>query len=246
MRFEQRTTTSLTFIAETPYEVLDLLNHFRLDQIKHLPELNKGFMEYTSNPKKRFWYPVTAELSPEWMDPYYKLLERITGYSGKLIDLDPAPSPGLCHTHVVQTSRVRNGVYFNEGFIQAEDWNGQDAEYRAAKNFDEYTKAFIGHITLDPEYLMDEFGRERRNPNYLRRNPATPALEKKELFTALFKEWEKLHATEGQKLLIQKGIECERTIRCNFYERFVTSPWADSFHIENHTKQVSYSDFQRA
>lgn len=186
MKF-QMTPEGMLFIADqSPEDVHELLKFFRLKITDHLPELTAGHMEYLS---KASWFEVSTILGAEWLAPYLKKLGEFT--DTPVPEMTPLPwneyNWSICHTHLVEKAWFEDGCYVSEGYIIGREWNGQTAEVRAERNYAEYVRDFVGATKQEPEFIDKGYGRESKNPNYMKRHYPHPEFSSKNLFLTLLK-----------------------------------------------------------
>lgn len=242
----------LVIEATTAREVAEICQHFRLDITKYTDHLVEGRMLHTISGAKRPWFHLFAEVPFDFLQPYYDLLKKVTGYGGPAFEIAAPRYPGgscvnLCHTHIVVDAAISAAGYHAECFIQAEDWNGQPAAVRAKANLAKYLRDALGATEHEPEYIEFGFGGTlRRNPNYLKTHAPHPVCTSAKLFEALMEHWLEWCANEVQRELWAQGEACYRTVcRASLASSMLIS-YNDGFHIENYNRTVSFAEFHAA
>lgn len=216
MKFQQQETQSdgggsLTITAETKAETLEVIKHFRLfdtDTEQGVLAMAEALGQplpfvHKSEPKKRFWYDYESALDYEFTKPYADLLEKITGHTGQLPDLDLTPHHPrrLCHTHITSEARLEQGHICYTGIVQAEAWNGMTACDHGLNMLEDYMAEDFGFRRFEREYI--ERGNIMvRNPNYLKRHKAQPGLGAPWFWAVLFDWWRKNHASPEQSRIL--------------------------------------------
>lgn len=206
---------SMEFIAETPAEVVELADHFRLFD-KENPEallayaeaIKAGVYTHVSNPTKRNWHRVTSALDIEFTRPYTELLNNLTGYEGEFPDGDYTDKHPrrLCHTHHTLAFGVGRGHFTFDVVISSEAWNGLTAAQYAERNVFDYVGQDVGYRRQEREFLERSNGQIYRNPDYLKRHKSEPAVGAPWLWEILFEWWRDNHATPGQKAILDNAI----------------------------------------
>lgn len=212
----------LQFTAETSHEVLELIKHFNLDVITNVEAIAAGSLSHLSKHggrDNRAWFAVSTHLGVEWLKPYTDRLAYVTGYTGPIPKIDPAPRYShdwlLCHTHTVTQARIDETGYHFDGFKNASDWNGKAAAVNAADYFTDYCRESLGERHHEPEYIGVGYGGGgllKRNPNYLKRHPVKPTLHNHLVFGELLQWWLNSEATTGQIEVATKAFACHKTV----------------------------------
>jgi hypothetical protein len=251
MNFELSDHHDLIIRANTAKEVAELCEHFRFDITKHTDKLVAGEMTHTVSGAKRPWFHQFAVVPFSFLQPYYDLLKKVTGYSGAPFEISAPRYPdsrhrqNLCHTHIVVDAAIGADGYHAEGFIQAEDWNGQPADVRAERNFNEYLRAALGDTKREPQYLRAGNNYLIENPNYLRRHAPHPAAASTALFEAIFSHWLTNHATDAQRDLWAEGEACFGTVvKSETLAASMLRNYDGRFHIENYNRSVTLDEFK--
>ena len=253
MEFTLTPTNDLTIKAVTAKEVAEMCEHFRLDITKHTDQLVAGEMTYTVSGEKRPWFHLFADVPFEFLQPYYDLLKKITGYTGPAFEIAAPRYPGSRHvvnlqyTHIVVDAAIDATGYHAEVFLQAEDWNGELAAVRAPRNFDEYLREDLGARKHEPEFIRLGNGLLKENPKYLHRYPPHAALTSASLFEAIFNHWFREHATRAQVELWRAGEVAYRTVcKTGTLAASMLRNYSSEFHIENYRRTVTFAEFQAA
>jgi hypothetical protein len=243
---------TITVTAETSKEVIELADHFRMydkdepEQLIALAEAIKaGTLTYTSKPNaKRPWFRCESALDYEFTQPYEDLLRKITGFDGGTLpdmDLTPFHARRLCHTHITAEARFKNGHYCYVVFIQAEDWNGKTAAERADINAEDYTQEDLGHRQHEREYIETRGGHMVRNPNYLKRHRARPALGCTWLWAALFNWWRMNKASAAQRAALDQCDETHKAYRLE-PSYLIRSSGGPGYLVQSQHLVTSYAD----
>lgn len=248
MQFELR-SPDLHIRATTAKEVAEICKHFNLDITKHTDALIEGSLGHIISGAKHPWFHLFADVGFEFLQPYYDLLKKITGYDGAPFEIAAPRYPdshcvNLCHTHIVVDAAISAAGYHAEGFIQSQDWNGKPAAVRAVANFNEYLRASLGFTKSEPQYIRLDNGWLKENPNYLRRHAPQPACTSWRLFEVLMTHWLDHHATPEQVALWVRGDACHRTV-CKT-ETLAASMLrhCDGFHVDNYRRHVTFDEFK--
>lgn len=252
MKIEQTEPGTITVTAQTAKEVQAVFKHFGLDSTKQdfIDALVTGFYVVKSAPKRQ-WFAVSVKCEPGWILPYLERLERVTGFADSIGDIENAPWNNykwdLVHTHIVTRAAIVGDSYISEGFIQAEDWDGKPAAERAARNFAEYVRNFIGDTERESELLQMPNGLFRRNPNYMKRHYPHPAFSSSALWSCIFSTWIARHATSGQMAILNEAAKCYATISKN-PDAFIESLMRErsGFHIDNYKSFVTFEQFKES
>jgi hypothetical protein len=205
---------TLTVTAETPAEVKELSDHFKLhdtgkpeDLMNLATALQAGRLVHTSSPQKRPWFEVESALDHEFTKPYKDLLERLTGYADNLPDLDLTTfhPRRLCHTHITATCGLEHEHYVYRIIKQSEAWNDKTAQEYADSSAQDYAEEELGFRPHEREYVQAKNGGYQLNPNYLKRHRAKPGTGAPWLWSVLFRWWLDNHATEAQRAAIAEN-----------------------------------------
>jgi len=123
------------------------------------------------------FYECSAELGREWSQPYREWLERLTGYTGELSDIElPAGQP-LTLWNIVTRFHISEGVFCADGFQGATDNEKRDAATSAARTFLDQLRRDVGRVKHEPEYIPTRNGLYKRNPDCLKIHPPQPGIE---------------------------------------------------------------------
>lgn len=200
--------------AETPEEKAHVIEHFRLGddalkaaQIITNPEPFTHVCPMVGRDNAA-WFECTGALEIEFSEPYFKEYVQRTGDAGGgiLPDLDLTasyPWQGLHHTHYLRELYTDGGHICFTVIIRAGDWNGQDAATLADRRAVDYMQEAVGERPFEREYIETHNGLLKRNPNYLKRHKARPALSAQWLFSALIDNWLATKAAPKQRELAE-------------------------------------------
>lgn len=240
--------------AETSREVLEMIKHYSLDTLAHVENIASGTLTKVCKPGRENgeWFAVSCELGPEWVAPYLKRLEKLTGYAGP-VPVIPAPRyPGgycenLCHTHIVETATVSSDGYTARGFVHSQDWNGKTAAQRYRAHFADYVSESIGGRKSEPQYIRMNNGWLKENPNYLKRYGAHAELSSALLFGCLLQWWTDTQATPGQREILRKCDENHRTV-CprDSLASYLFRSYEPGFRVSWESPLVSFDEFKGA
>lgn len=161
---------------------------------------------------KRPWFRVEAQLSPEWTAPYLKALQRRTGYEGpgpESLDLLPALNTRangmICPTNLTEKMTLNEDWSIDYIFlVQSQDWNGKPAATRAIEYAADLAQDDVGDRRHESEWLENERGIARRNPNYLKHYPCHPAAIHDWLWKPIFEWWLAAHANPAQREFVAR------------------------------------------
>jgi hypothetical protein len=251
MQFELH-SPDLLIRATDAREVAEICDHFRLDITKHTDMLIEGRMTHVVLGAKRPWFHLFADVGFEFLQPYYDLLKKVTGYDGPAFEIAAPRYPGnhcvnLCHTHIVADAAISAAGYHAECFIQAGDWNGQPASWHAPRNLAGYLREALGATKQEPEFIEGVAGWVRRNPNYARvRHAPHPACTSTKLFEAIFGHWLEAHATPEQRELWAQGDACYRGVCRDTLASSMLRNYSNDFHINGYKDRVTFEQFQAA
>jgi hypothetical protein len=252
MEFELR-SPDLLIRATTAKEVAEICEHFRMDITKHTDALIEGTMTHIVMGGDRPWLHLFADVGFEFLQPYYDLLKKVTGYDGAPFEIAAPRYPdhhvvNLCHTHIVTDAAIDATGYHAECFIRAEDWNGQPAAVHAERNLAEYLREVLGDRRQEPQYIRLENGWMKENPRYPNtRHAPHPACTSWRLFEAIFAHWMDHHATTEQVALWTQGEICHRTIcKSESLAASMLRNYSNDFHINSYKDRVSFEQFQVA
>lgn len=251
MNFTLTPTNDLAIEATTTKEVDELCKHLRLDVMRHIDDLVAGRMTHVVSGAKRPWFHIFADVGFEFLQPYYDLLTKVTGYTGPAFEIAAPRYPGsycvnLCHTHIVVDAAIDATGYRTECFIQAGDWNGQPAAWHAPRNLAGYLRAGLGATKSEPQYIRLGNNMLKENPNYLKTHAPHPACTSVKLFEALMEHWLERCANESQRELWAQGDACYRTVCRGSLASSMLISHADGFHIENYKRTVPFAEFHAA
>lgn len=203
----------VTYQAETTEDVVRLIGPLglvsRLDASDtaqvvayagHLGDPSALVLE--SFKESRPWYECNAWLGTEFSTPYIDWLKGLTGYEcPTLPDLDLGPA--WCHTGLCPALSVRDGQLNGVVYVTAEPWAGMTADQYADQCASRFLARRFGEEPLTPEYLPNNNGTFRLNPDYGRGpKPPRPAAKDDGLKAALWSWWLENHATEAQQAII--------------------------------------------
>ena len=224
----------LEITAETGKEVMELLKHLYsfgdslsekvLKYARNIAEGSLTLAQRVTGRRKEegarwFAHEYTAE--PKWLQPYMDRLKRDTGYDGPIPTIEPGPRytgyvTNLCHTRIIERSRISPDGYTAWGYDEAGPWNGKTAEQYSASKFAEYVCEDIGDRRHEPEYIPVSghggAGLLKHNPNYLKRHYPHPAAKNHVVYNALLQWWLDNAATPGQRDVVQRALACHRTV----------------------------------
>jgi hypothetical protein len=220
-------TGSLTITATTPVEVERIQKLFDVFDtstpdglIAYASALKKG--KLTHKAKNKF-APASAEFSGEWVRPYIKHLETMTGYNGTLdgLMIELPELDGYKHTHIV-TRATFNGTAFKfEGYgrvfkeekrhHETDEQFAKRAAARPVERFRQYCLEEISTSEPVPEYIQHGNGMFSPNPKWGtgHRNPDKPCLALATVANALVQWWHDNHATPGQRELMRLSAELQ-------------------------------------
>lgn len=162
----------------------------------------------TRNYGREAWYAFPLALDSEWFDPYWKILQRLTGYTGPMpLDLTFTDTKPLCHTGHRAAFRFEDGhlqaTYYHTGHA----YNGRTALDYSHGLAERYFKETVGHTPSTPEFLHASGGLYKHNPDYGRGPKApTPKATNPIIWSALWNWWRANHASVKQELILQ-GVE---------------------------------------
>jgi hypothetical protein len=219
-------TSLLTLTATTPAEVEHLQKLFTVFDtstpeglIAYAAALKKGKLSHTAKDK---FVAASAEFSGQWVAPYLKHLERMTGYTGPLdgMSLTLPELDGYKHTHLV-TRATFDGSFHFEGFqrVYREDKRTHETEEQyaaraAARPLERFRQYCLEEISSsDPveQYVQHGNGLFSPNPKWGTgfRNPDKPCLASATVANALVQWWHDNHATPGQRELMRLSAELQ-------------------------------------
>lgn len=231
---------SMEFIAETSAEVVELAKHFRLfdkddpaELLAYAEAIKAGTYTYHSNPTKRKWHRVTSALDVEFTRPYLELLSRLTGFEGEFPDGDyTSKHPRrLCHTHHTLAFGVEHGHFTFDVVKESGPWNGMTAADYAERCAIDYVAEDVGYRRFEREFLERGNGQIYRNPDYLKRHKAEPAVGAPWLWEILFHWWRDNHATPGQNTILENAI-------CHYSQPWTVRSSGGPCHLVNHSLYV--------
>lgn len=210
--------------SENLEELKEIFKFKKLDAFEYAleePEFFKtGIFHTTLGTAKRPFLEQNQSVPFEFLQPYYAALERFTGYNDEPFTIEnpelnylwPYNSTmTLCHTHIVTHAYINEFGYHAEGYqaTNAEGWNGKTAEEYSVKIFQEYLRDKIGFTYHEPEYTTGPNGGPNyKNPNYLKRHSAKPAVESNVLLGLIFEYWLKHKASDQQREVFEDGLDC--------------------------------------
>lgn len=248
---------ALRIEAETPADVREVIEHFKLDPFAHTEAMATGRMVYTKQPSARdnsAHFPVSHTVGVSFVRPYLERLAKITGRSADDVPtIDPAARyeshhvRNLQYTHVVTHARLDADGYHFTGIQHSQDWNGDNAEKRAPRLFAEYVTQALGHVKREPEFIeVGHGGLLRRNPNYLRNHAPTPRAESLAVWACIWQWWLDNCATEGQKTLIVQAAACHRSVcRNERFSDYLARSYDNGFRTAWDQPVAPYADFQK-
>lgn len=160
-----------------------------------------------------YWFQFESCLDYDFTQPYQDLLERLTGCETDLatvdIDLTPFLTKRLRHTHIVDRIWINNGHICFLGYDSASEWNKKDpftnAEYSIVDNVGED----CGKRQHEPEHIT-KGNRIIRNPDYLKRHPASPAVNGW-LWAAIVAWWRENGANAEQLEILDASTKLTKT-----------------------------------
>lgn len=251
MKFEHH-HPDLTIIATTGKEIEELCKHFRLPIADHVDDLIAGTMAHTVSGAKRPWFHLTATVPFTFLQPYYDVLKKVTGYDGApfLITHDRlkygySRDQALCHTHIVEVATISDIGYTATGFIQSQDWNGETATVRAPRHFDGYLRAHLGQTEQEPEYIQYSNGLLSRNPKYGRvDHPPHPAASSEAVFEVIFGHWLDNVASAAQQAAYVEGDICYRMVCKAPLCHELLRNYSGAFHINNYKERITFEQFK--
>ncbi len=207
---------SLVVTAETPAEVMEVWQHYRLDSgtpegvLKMAEAIQAGRYIHTTQPHPtRKWFDVDVYLNRA-LNPYWALLKRMTGFDVGVNPESSFPDTNLTSlypnrlgfTHITDSIAIEDGAIHAHVYIQAQDWNNRDAATNVQRNADDYVMEQVGKRKHEREFITAGNGHMVANKNYLKRHQAEPGLGAPWLWTVVFAWWRANHATEGQRRLL--------------------------------------------
>jgi hypothetical protein len=170
----------------------------------------------TKEHEKYFYYRNTGTIPGEWVSPYISLMDRMTGYTGPLPELNITAwlPKQIMHTHIVQDLKLlsNGGIEYvcitNTG---KDGWNGKTAKEHAAKMADEYIKKDFGDVPFTPEYIpancLINSAHFVYNPAYGRHKGPRPEAKQVWFFNNLFNWWRENLANDAQKSMLAQDEE---------------------------------------
>ena len=214
MQFTLTEDGTLNVAAENAAEVMDVFKHYRLDDdpagIMALAEaLKAGAYTHSEKSAKRPWFQVDVYLDERSLEPYRKLLERCTGYSGNIPDMPLSHPCRLCHTHITDFAEIEDGMYHARTFVQAQEWNGKPADVRAERGAEDYAQEDIGKRLFEREFILAGNGQYKHNPDYAKHHKAQPGTGAPWLWDAIFSWWRTNEASAAQRAILN-GVDALR------------------------------------
>lgn len=245
---------ALKITAESPREVLEMIKHYSLDTLAHVEAIASGHLVHIVGPGKRDngeWFPVSHTLGAEWLAPYMKRLQDMTGFSGHIADRPGPRYPSgycvnLCHTHIVESASISSVSYTARGFIHSQDWNGRTAAQRYKEAFAGYVAANMGDVKREPEYIRMDNGWLKENPNYLKRHAPHAAPKSAAVFECLFNAWLEKYASEEQRQIVTRCMANHHTVcpRDGMGEFFLRS-YDRGYRVDWGGPLVSFEEFAK-
>jgi len=157
---------------------------------------------------KRKWYRNEVELSADWVSPYIEELQKRTGYSGELPELDLIDCvKRITHTHLIESVKLTDGKLSAVIYVKSEDYAGKPAVDRSRWYSRECLGNDFGATPVHSEYIETSAGNYRKNPAWGHYHKPRPALANAAFFNKLFKWWRDNHATDLQKDLLERGLK---------------------------------------
>lgn len=235
----------LDITAETKEEVVQIIQHFKLDLLQHAHVIGQDTFTYTEKAAKAHngqWFQDYVLVQPEFTEPYRKLVEKWTGYDGPWDLQLPTIGPHggrLGYSYYMLEAHLKpDGVAHHKLIVHSSDWNGSTAAARAGRSCQSHAEIWWGEQIHNPEYIDDNFGRKIRNPKFMRINPPTPRLSNIPLARAMFTWWLQNKATRNQREYWEASdnlhrqntrtdtvdglMRFDRVIRCNWKDQGLT------------------------
>ena len=246
----------MSVVASNPEEKAHVFKHFRItDDPLEMARAIMDSAPYThvcpmGGRDNQAWFECSSALELDFSEPYFKEYVRRTGDvgGGILPDIDLAsfyPWHGLHHTHCLRELYTDNGHLCYVAVVQTRDWNKQTAAECADKMALDYIQESVGERPVELEFIEMNNGLMKRNPKYLQRHSARPALSAQWLFSALINNWLATKATPEQRELVEadralcsanhNGVGNLRDIK-SYGSRELRRTWED--------KGMSFAEFQ--
>ena len=230
----------LEIVAENPQEVEHLVNHFKLfpdmstvESLEaRISALKAGTYRHTIGTDKRPVYGVDGWLDAAFSAPYTEWMQRDLGYNGPLPDLElPRKWDGLLYTNYQRRVYILDGFISFGAFTQSMPWGGKTAQEYAVTKITDLIGEEFGTRYHESEFVSAGYsGTLKRNPNYLKRHPATPAASNAILKRALFDWWLENHANEAQKTIVAGNQEIVDS----------TNEYMEAFNFKRYDSQIYY------
>lgn len=201
---------SLAIHAETPEEVKQLQDHFKifrldeLDQVVTFAEtLKKGRLVHwigQRSDRGTALLPVSVAMPTATFEPYAKLMQNTTGWDCRQLQLERTTGlPWLGHHFHLTRMWLDRSELRVEGFANCYgDKRSPVDPKKVIETFKDYLQEHLGDRKHEPEMIPKGNGGYYPNPNYLRQHKAHPATSNNELWRWLFDYWRANHARPEQ------------------------------------------------
>lgn len=204
--------------AKGPADVLEAVKFFKLtgeddsDEVARAMKLvelvQAGEVVHVVENDKRPWYEVNGTVADEYVRPYLKRLEQLTGYDrGVLPDLDFTKHfDKLSHGQFTERVWSEFGSLCFKAYDNAEDWSGETSAELAESYVNRHMAESLAYRPMEPEYIANHNGTYSRNPRYAtgRLLPLVPCCAAKWLCDELWRWWLANESNESQRDLLNR------------------------------------------
>lgn len=199
--------TKLHITAENKNEVVDIIQHFKLDLLTHAGYLGQDSFTYTEVAAPRGngqWYHELVLVQPHFIEPYRDLVEKWTGYEGPWDLKLPcgsaySDSPLGCTHYPLEVHLKPDGICHYQMILQSADWYEKTGAARARVMALDMANNWWGFRPHHYEYIHDDRGHVRRNPKYMQHESPIPRLTNVKVARTMFRWWLANLANEAQK-----------------------------------------------
>lgn len=198
-------------------QALHHLEHFHptLEQTQELLKaMQEGLYEIKKGSEKRPCFEISGALELEFTQPYFDAMAKYLGYEGRgiLPDIQLTGFDPLCATRILREAILDNGHFCYVCYVTAEPWNGKEAHEYAEQIATRYMKKELGFEPTPREFIENNNGTYRKNPEYGRTQKIVPGLHSEWLWRDLVSWWMKNEATPEQVELIEQDRELHQKL----------------------------------
>lgn len=196
-------------------DVLEAVKFFKLhhvgdevDNAMKLVELvQAGEVVNVVENKKRPYYEINGTVANDFVQPYMRRLEELTGYNrGVLPDLDFTKHfDKLGNCQFIEKVWSEFGSLYFKIYDQAEDWNGKPAAQLAESYAVQSMAKELSHEPFEKEFVENRNGTYSRNPHYAtgRKLPLVPCCAAAWLCNDLWAWWVANESNEAQRSILK-------------------------------------------